>query len=117
MLVRFGDGDFRLSLGEFCARLRQLASRLRQPPLGLVQVCLKWPRVDLEEQLPLANEGTLGIFLVHKVAGNLGLDFRVDKTVYGADPLAVQGDVLLLDAGDQNLEWLGSGCGSRGVPA
>ena len=89
MLVGFGDGDFRFSLCELCARLRQLALRLCQPPFGLIQVRLKWPGIDLEKHLALPNERTLGILLFHEITGNLGLDFRVDQTVDGTDPLAV----------------------------
>ena len=37
VLVGFGDRDFRLRLCELCARLRQLALRLRQPPFSLIQ--------------------------------------------------------------------------------
>ena len=55
MLVGFGDGDFRFSLCELCARLRQLALRLRKPPFGLIQVRLKWPWIDLEKHLALAE--------------------------------------------------------------
>ena len=81
VLVCFGDRDFRLRLGELCARLRQLALRLRQPPFGLIQIRLKWPWIDLEKQLTLADERALGIFLFYEITRNLGLDFRVDKTI------------------------------------
>jgi hypothetical protein len=107
LLVCIGDGDFRLSLGQLCARLRQLTLRLRQPPFSLIQLCLKRPGIDLEKHLPLADEGAFGIFLFHEITGNLSLNFRIDQTIDGADPFAVQRDILLLDVGDQDFERLG----------
>jgi len=38
-----------------------------------IQVCLKWLGIDLEKQLPLADERAIAIFLFHEIAGNLGL--------------------------------------------
>ena len=43
-------------------------------------------------------------FLFHQITGNLGFDFRIDQTIDGADPFAENRDVLLLDAGHQNLQ-------------
>ena len=117
LLVCVGDGDSRLTLREFCARLRQLALRLREPALGLIEFRLKRPRVDLEKQLPLPDERALGIFLFHEITCNLSLDFRIDQTIDSADPFAVYRDILLVNVGDQNLERLRRGGDPRGMPA
>src|SRR4029453_4783909 len=65
-LARFCLGELSLSLLDLTVSLRQLSfslSRLRnrllelsfklgQLTIGLVQSCLKWPRIDLKKQLP-----------------------------------------------------------------
>jgi hypothetical protein len=47
----------------------------------LVQRGLKWPWVDLKEQLALSDKGALSVRLLDLIAGHLRLDIGVDEAI------------------------------------
>jgi hypothetical protein len=58
----------------------------------------------LKQKLARAHERTLDVVLFNEVTRNLGLDVGVYKSVEGADPFLVNGNILLLDFDDLDLE-------------
>src|SRR6185369_14858393 len=73
-LIRLGYRKLGLGLNQLRLRLCQLAIRLGHLSLCLVQGSLEGARIDLEEQLPLVNEGPLRVGLLQKVTGDLRFD-------------------------------------------
>ncbi len=78
----------------------KLRFRLCPLSLGLVKSCLKWAGADLEEQLALLDERAFLVALPHQAAGHLCSHVGVDESVKGADPLAKNRNILLLDLHD-----------------
>ncbi len=62
-LIRHGLRELSLRLSQLRLGLRKLSLGLCKLPLGLIECGLKWPRIDLEQQLPFPHEGTLGVIL------------------------------------------------------
>jgi hypothetical protein len=120
-LIRFRHQDLRLCLRELRLRLRALPVGLSQSTESLIERCLERPRIDFEKQLTLGDERTLGVILFEQVAGNLRLDFRVEKAIERSNPLAVDGDVLLLDRrhldNGRSRRFTGGRAGRTGGPA
>jgi hypothetical protein len=87
--------------------LDQRRLRLRQVAALLVQLRLELARVDLEEQLTGLDDVALLVVLGQEVALHLRADLGVDEAGRGADPLLVDGHVLLLDLGDQHVHRWG----------
>src|SRR5690242_17053351 len=91
--IKFGPALHRLSVGKRGLRLRQL-------PFGLIERRLKGARVDLEQQLPLSDKCAFLVALSLQVARDLCSDIGIGESVERADPLAKNGDVLLLNLHD-----------------
>ena len=83
--------------------VRELRLGLRQLSFSLAQRRLKRPWIDLKEHLALLNEGAFLVGLGEQIAGHLRFDVRIDHSVQGADPFAVDRNILLLDPGDLNV--------------
>ena len=83
----------------------QLRLGLSELSNGLILGGLKGPRVDLEEQLALSDERAFCVILLQQVAADLGFDGGIDQTIECADPLALDGDVSLLDERDFDIGW------------
>ena len=109
--------DLGLRLGELGPALFEL--RLRQGEVGLVLIDggLVRPGVDPKQQVPGLHEGALGVVLAHEVARNAGADLRGDVADRGADPLGVDGDILLDHLCDLDLRRLLGGGDRRGLLA
>ncbi len=90
--VRLGERRVALDVdgGELDLRLG-----LRELALGLVERGLQRTRIDLEEHLALADLAAFAVVLADEVAGDLGLNLRVDEAIGLGDPLAGDGHVLL----------------------
>ena len=86
----------RLSVGKRGLRLRQL-------PFGLIERRLKGARVDLEQQLPLPDKRAFLVALSLQVARDLRSDIGIGESVERADPLAKNGNILLLNLHDLNV--------------
>jgi hypothetical protein len=77
---------------------------LRDLSLGLIEGGLKRAWIDFEENIVFVNEGAFAVILFYEIAGDLGLDVGVDRAIEGGDPVAVDGDVLLFDGDDDDVE-------------
>ncbi len=87
--IEFGAALHCYGIGECGLRLCQLA-------FGLVEGCLKRPRVDLEKKLTLFDERAFLIALSLQVPCDLRPDVGIDEPVEGADPFAEDRNILLL---------------------
>ncbi len=92
-LNRFGGGKLGLGLGQLSLRL--------------IERCLKWARIDLEEQLTLLDERAFLVTLPHDVAGDLRPDVGIRESVERADPFAKNRNILLLNLHDLNVRRRG----------
>lgn len=84
-------------------RLGELAAGLCELSLGLVDDGLKRARVDFEENVVLVDERAFAVILLYEVAGDLGLNVGIDVAIESSDPIAVDGDILLLDRDDNYI--------------
>jgi len=82
----------------------ELPVGLRELSLGLIEDGLKRAWIDFEENIVFVNEGAFAVILFYEIAGDLGLDVGVDRAIEGGDPVAVDGDVLLFDGDDDDVE-------------
>jgi len=110
---RLGERSVALEVAGSLARVRLALGELR---LGLIERRLKGARVDLEENVVLADEGTFAEVLPQQISGHLRLDLRVDVAVEGGDPLAIDRHVLLPDRRDFHSRGRRGGRGLR-LPA
>ena len=78
----------RIALGVDLGQL-QICLRLGQLALGLVERCLEGPGIDLIQDLPLAHLRAFFVVLPDQIAGDLGLDLRVDIAIEIGHPLAI----------------------------
>ena len=78
-------------LAAFSLRLRRELHRLSLPELTLrLGKCgLKWPRVDLEEDVALFHERTFLVIALEQVAGYSCSNVGVLRTIESADPFAI----------------------------
>ena len=75
----------------WASRLRRELHRLSLPELALrLGKCrLKWPRIDLEEDVALFHERTFLVIALEQVAGYSCSNLGILRTIESADPFAI----------------------------
>ncbi len=113
-MVGLGLLELRPGLQKLRVGLDELTFGARQIAFGLIERRLERPRINLKEQLPFPDKGTLDVVLLHQVTRDLGFDVGVDHPVQGADPFAVDRNGSRFDPGDlDDRRVAGRGRGSR----
>jgi hypothetical protein len=79
--------------------------RLRKLTFRLIECRLKWPGIDLKQDLTALYDGAFPVILLDQVAGYLGLNLRIDISVERSNPVAVERHVALFDRRHANLRW------------
>ena len=102
--------DIKIRAALHCHGIGECGLRLCQLALGLVEGCLKRPRVDLEQKLTLFDERAFLIALPLQVPCNLRPDVGIDEPVEGADPFAENRNILLLDLNHLDIRRAPRGC-------
>ena len=95
LLGRLGPGKVGLSLGDLGFGLLELRLRQQERGPGLTLGELICPGINLEEDIARLDERPFLVVLAHQVPGHAGADLSGDVAHRGADPLAVDGHVLL----------------------
>ncbi len=84
--------------------------------LALLRLCLrelghKGTGVYEEKHVPFFHGGAIGVFLLRDVAGDVGADFHIGRSVERAEPFAGDRDVPLSHLRDQDIGRAGGGLG------
>ena len=106
--------QIRLGLGIEGGVLGELALRLGELALCLIERSLQGAGINFKEDLPFVDLAAFFVILANEITGDLRLNLCVYVTVRGGDPFANQWHVLLLRRGDLNRKrTLGGRCAGR----
>lgn len=84
----------------------KLCLRLRKLPFRLIERRLKWPGINLKQDLTSLYDGAFPVILLDQVARRyLGLNLRIYVSIERGDPIAVKRHVALFHRRNIHLQW------------